>query len=173
MRFFIYDILDLGNDTIDKTLEEWRRFEESLAELDSKIPIYHVIGNHDLVLPRDVITAKLGFEPGRSAYKCIQLPASPEGAPAIRLVFLDSMDVSLKGSSPAAIAEAKAWLAAHPSLDVTPRAQTWNGALGPEQLQWLNRQLEHATLLGELVLVFVTPITRITFNPIRSLRISL
>lgn len=60
--------------------------------------------------------------------------------PGYMLLVLDSMDVSLNGSTEANVAQAQVWLETHADVAVTPNAMTWNGKIGETQQEWMKNQ---------------------------------
>jgi manganese-dependent ADP-ribose/CDP-alcohol diphosphatase len=125
------------------------RYEASFADI---LPIYerikgpkhHVLGNHDYPISAGQVVDRLGMP---SAYYQFRR----EGW---RFVVLDTNDVSLY-ANPAGSAkhtQAQAILA-----DLTRRdainAESWNGAVGDQQLAWLRGVLAGAARRGEPVIV--------------------
>ncbi len=107
---------------------------------------YHVLGNHDFFTARRALIGRLGMP---AAYYQFSRQNW-------RFIVLDGMNVSANGGRPEsdphavqgrqmlqAIAEAKA-VNAHP----------WNGALGAEQRQWLDRVLTDADRERQRAIVF-------------------
>ena len=105
----------------------------------------HVIGNHDLTLPRPLFSALLGIE---QSWRSSVI----EGW---RLIVLDSLDFGLCGREEGSVEfdDALRWLKSHP-IEERPCARKWNGGFGPEQLRWLRGQLGSATAEGERVAIF-------------------
>ncbi|MFC7406524.1 metallophosphoesterase [Georgenia alba] len=105
---------------------------------------YHVLGNHDFMLPREQVLETL------------RMPASYHHfrRDGWRFVVVDTNDVSTygnpAGSEKHALAEE---MLARLEEQGAPNAQTWNGAVGAEQLAWLERTLEGARRRGEPVVL--------------------
>jgi len=112
------------------------------------MPHFHVLGNHDFdVEPelRGSIPEKLGLE---ARYYDFRRAGK-------RFIVLDGGDLSLyaraEGSAEHELAKVKL-----EELKATgaPNAHSWNGAVGPEQLRWLERTLADAKSAGEPAIVF-------------------
>ncbi len=100
-------------------------------------PKYHVLGNHDLSVPRESLLRRLKLE--RAWYDF--------ASHGWRFVVLDGMDVS------AATPEGEGMLAA---LRAAGRrnAVPWNGAIGEAQKTWLRGVLQTAADRGAPVILF-------------------
>lgn len=142
-----------------------------LDRLPPDLPVYHVLGNHCLDLPRDDVLARLRFplaadhedeeekgggggfkdasgRPRRVAHYCVPL------APGWRLIALDTTELSgHTQAGPAAVAESAAYLAAHPLSEAEPQMSLWNGGIGGSQATWLAAQLRVAKAVGDRVIV--------------------
>lgn len=129
----------------------------------TKGPVYHLIGNHCLYnLSRDVLHPKLNIAPDSS--KGAYYDFSPH--PKCRFVVVDTYDISVLG-----------WPEGHPkrklatellnnknqnpdqnsSAGLVNEDQRWvkfNGALGKEQLDWLEGVLKDAKEKNQIVIVF-------------------
>lgn len=118
-------------DLIDR---EWRSFDAILRPLGrSRTPWHQLLGNHDF----EVLDALKPDVPGRlgltDRYTTFDVGQ-------VRMVVLDTNDVSLYASVPGspARAAAEAELARLGAAKVR-QAKPWNGAVGPDQLAWLDR----------------------------------
>lgn len=118
-------------DLIDR---EWRSFGAILQPLaGSRARWHHLLGNHDFDVLEELkpkVPAHLGMPARYGSFD--------HGS--FRFIFLDTNDVSTyahPADAPehAAAAEELARLRAAKR----PQAQPWNGAIGPAQLQWLDR----------------------------------
>ena len=124
--------------------------------LDALLPVYeglsmphlHVLGNHDFdvkVDQRGSIPAKLGMKARHYDFR----------RAGTHFIVLDGGDVSLyarpEGSAEHALAEAKL---EQLTAAGAPNAQAWNGAVGPQQLDWLARRLADARDAGDKAIVF-------------------
>jgi manganese-dependent ADP-ribose/CDP-alcohol diphosphatase len=156
--------IDLGDIIDGYNAHPPRQSEKSLARILEcqsafKGRIYHMLGNHELYnFDRSVLKEKLGF-PNELAYYDI------EPHKRVRIVVLDAYDISLLGwpSTHAHHSEAKAILAAkNPNqvqdsaeglVGVARRFVKFNGAVGKEQLKWLEGVLIDATKKGQIVIV--------------------
>ncbi|MBP2168397.1 3',5'-cyclic AMP phosphodiesterase CpdA [Erwinia toletana] len=133
-------------DLVDR---DWRSYATVLA-CYARLHHPHMVitGNHDA----DVISRQLAA----------QQPALPLpkhyyqfSLPGYRFIVIDGNDVSLycnvaNGDSHA---QARAWLTTL-QADGRLQAQSWNGAVGEQQLEWLEHNLQQAQVAGEIVLVF-------------------
>ena len=134
------DIVD-GRDTLEGTRTDLTAVLQRFDALEA--PLFHVIGNHCLSLPREELLERLRVE--RTSY------SSTHGD--WRFVIVDTMAWGLQGvpsDHPMALA-ARSWLDANPDA---PNAQTWNGGLGEEQRAWLDRELSEADASGQRAVVF-------------------
>jgi hypothetical protein len=124
---------------------------------------YHVLGNHCLDMPQAVVLDRLRF-PARDGGQ----PAGgePRGSrprsshyaarlcPGWRLVALDTTELSGHShAEPAILAEAAAYVAAHPLSEAEPQMSPWNGGIGRAQAAWLAAQLDAAAAAGDRVIV--------------------
>lgn len=178
-------VLTLG-DVINGNREDASRnpsdLETVASLLDSafppggEVPVYHVLGNHCLDLPKARVTERLSFPPSAllrssgdadAAASNDDLSSSPPPAcysvplhPGWRLVALDTTEMSghAQDSGDSARArEARKYLEAHPLTEgddsENPQMSPWNGGPGAEQLAWLRGELEKAAERGEKVVV--------------------
>lgn len=105
---------------------------------------YHVLGNHDFPLPSDEVVALLGMPHQYYEFR----------RHGWRFVVLDTNDISLY-ANPAGSAKYEQAQAIYAALKASGavNAQTWNGAVGDEQLAWLRGVLAGAQRRGERVIV--------------------
>lgn len=145
------DIVD-GRGDFERTRSDLAVVTAPLARL--ACPVLHVLGNHCLkYLPRDELLASFGMGP--AAYYRTDL------APGWRLLVVDTSDISVYGrwaDGSAQLAEAEAYLAAHPpgvrgAPDENVRMRRYNGGVGAAQLSWLRRELAAAAADGARVIV--------------------
>jgi manganese-dependent ADP-ribose/CDP-alcohol diphosphatase len=133
-------LLHLG-DFID---ERYESFEPVLALCRaSDLPIRHVLGNHDFSVEdrhKAGIHELLGMPARHYAW-------STKGW---RFIALDGNDISLH-AHPEGSAGQRESLAYFERL--APRPPAYNGAIGPQQLAWLEDQLEQADALGQAAIV--------------------
>jgi hypothetical protein len=123
-------IVNLG-DTIDG------RDDQSLVDLGkvlkefarSRAPVRHVVGNHCLEAPLRELMDRFGLTNSYYAFE----------SHGWQFLALDTMEISLKAEPDSEQRrEAEAWVARDPKLP------TYNGAIGPVQIQWLRSQLTDA-----------------------------
>ncbi|XZE34815.1 metallophosphoesterase [Pirellulaceae bacterium SH501] len=137
--------INLG-DLIDRN---WNSFDAMTDVLSkSKSPFYHVLGNHDFdVLEEEKrkVADRIGI--ASRYYRVL--------APGWRFLFLDTNDLSLYATEKEndGYREADAMLQEFRSRKL-PQAQTWNGALGKSQLNWIRSECLEAAKLGERVILF-------------------
>ena len=134
-------LLHLG-DFIDR---DWESFDTVVPILERMpCPVHHVLGNHDFEVDDErklEVPARLGQA---ERYAAVELPGG------WRLLILDGNDFSYV-----------AWPEEHPRAEasrrfhreVNPDSPTWNGGIGPEQMEWLRRELVRADAEGTPVLV--------------------
>ncbi|GAB5536228.1 MAG: metallophosphoesterase [Rubricoccaceae bacterium] len=133
-------------DLIDRDFESFEPINDAFLTLEA--PTYHVLGNHEYSVRlewQDDVLDELGLE---TRYSSISKGAW-------RFIFLDGNDLSLystRRGSPRRL-EAERMYAALDAADA-PNAQTWNGGIGQNQLDWLDRTLADAQGQGQNVLVF-------------------
>jgi manganese-dependent ADP-ribose/CDP-alcohol diphosphatase len=125
------------------------RFERSFAELlptfeKARRAKYHVLGNHDFQLPTAQLLDVLDMPAPYYHYRRRDW----------RFVVLDTNDVSTyanpAGSEKHTLAQE---MYAELLAAGAPNAQTWNGAVGAQQLAWLRTVLTNARRRGEKVVL--------------------
>jgi manganese-dependent ADP-ribose/CDP-alcohol diphosphatase len=131
------DLVDGGLNNLERILPLWERVPG---------PRYHVLGNHDFVAPRDTLLARMKMP--RAYYDFT--------AHDWRFVVLDGMNVSVAGgwSETDPHAGAAAELLAGLKRQGARNAQTWNGAIGPQQREWLAHTLADAAAKKQRAIVF-------------------
>ena len=131
------DIVDRGSANLDRVLAVFNQL---------KMPTHHVLGNHDLTIGRETAYTKLGLSSPYYSFTVAEW----------RFVVLDCSDVSVEGGWPedsAHYRQGRDWLE-RLKREGRPYAETWNGGIGEEQLQWLKQQLAEARENGQRVIVF-------------------
>ena len=126
--------MQLG-DIIDGGLENLGRILPLFNRLPA--PRYHTLGNHDLTLDRAVLFARLGLRSGRYDFTLN----------GWRFIVLDGMEMSVRD-------EAGRREFARLKAAGAPNAQEWNGALGPDQREWLRRTLRDAKKKHQRAILF-------------------
>jgi predicted phosphodiesterase len=138
-------VIHLG-DFIDRDFDSFDRVLPILGACRAKT--YHVLGNHDYSVadPRKgQVPEKLGL--GRTYYQF--------ACRGWRMVVLDGNDISLHAHVADSPAHKSAWAMLDDRKEKkAPNAQTWNGAVGPQQLDWLTATLGQADQAGEKAIVF-------------------
>ncbi len=134
-------VVHLG-DFIDRDFSSFDKVVPIYNQL--KAPHYHVLGNHDFSVADDkkaLVPAKLGLKQRYYDF----------ARKGWRFIVIDGNDVSLH-AWPKNDPRTKAASAYHKSLK--PRPPNWNGALGDEQLKWIEAKLQTATKAKERVMLF-------------------
>lgn len=133
--------------------------------------VYHLIGNHDLYnFDRDTLHRRLGTSPGGRSYYSF----SPHRG--WRFVVLDPYDIStIEPIHPSGVDVARELLRSNNPNDIDTPGVDWmaglsgtdrrfvpfNGALGDEQLRWLETELAAADAAADRVVV----LTHIPLHP--------
>jgi len=148
-------VVTLG-DLVD---HDWSSFA-TLLPLYQRLRHPHavVIGNHDAQVISDNLAAHNPKLPlPKSYYQFSQ--------PGYRFIVIDGNDISLycNAANGDERQQAEAILT-RLSAEQQPQAQSWNGAVGEQQLVWLEQTLQQAREQGETILVFghfpLAPINR-------------
>jgi manganese-dependent ADP-ribose/CDP-alcohol diphosphatase len=146
------DIINGNRPTEEENLKDFDListcFEEELGP-PTNINTFHVLGNHCLGVPRQVLSSRLHIQP--------PYYYSTPIAPGWRLIVLDTTEMSghsnMDPDSPA-VQEALAYRQAHPlSEEANPQMSDWNGGITSAQMEWLKQQLAAAEAGGERVVV--------------------
>lgn len=132
-------------DLIDRSWHSFDAITQPLAR--SRQPWHQLLGNHDF----DVLDTEKPRVPGRLGMRWRY--GSFDHA-AFRFVILDTNDVSTY-AHPAGTPERQTADRRLEELKASklPQAQPWNGAVGPEQLAWLDRTCAAAGAEGRLVII--------------------
>lgn len=136
-------VVQLG-DLVDEgagNLEVIRRIYDQI-----QAPRYHVLGNHDFTVGRATLMSALG----------LAKPYYEFSKKGWTFVVVDGMNESVAGGWPEGDPHATAGRAALEGLKKAgaSNAQTWDGAVGPTQRQWLRETLSRAGANGQRVIVF-------------------
>ena len=129
------DFIDRDFESFDKVVPIYNRL---------KAPHYHVLGNHDFEVADD----KKALVPAKLGLKQRYYDFARQGW---RFIAIDGNDVSLY-AWPQSNPRTKAAAEYYKSLK--PRPPSWNGALGDEQLKWVEAKLQAATKAKERVMLF-------------------
>ncbi len=136
--------VNLG-DLID---QDWKSFDPVLKLLGrSRRRFLHVLGNHDFEVAAEFkarVATRLG---GRHRYREVRLGE-------FCVLVLDTNEVSTYAypESSRQTAEARGILARLTAAHAL-NAQPWNGAVGPQQLAWLERACQRAERAGQKVII--------------------
>ena len=134
-------VVHLG-DFIDQDFDSFAKVTPIYNRL--KAPHYHVLGNHDF----SVSDEKKALVPAQLGLKNRYYDFTYNGW---RFLALDGNDVSLH-AYPKNDPRTEAAAAFHRNLK--PGTPNWNGAVGKEQLKWIQDKLEEATKNDEKVILF-------------------
>ena len=133
------DLIDRDFSSFERVLSLWSRLE---------VPTYHVLGNHDfLVKPEEKaeIVSTFGLEQRYYDFKYASW----------RFIVLDGNDLSFHATPKQSERYAEAEkLFSQIETENRPNAQTWNGGISRQQLEWLQQRLEYALIHDEKVIVF-------------------
>lgn len=138
--------------SVQSVLEEFKNFDG---------PVYHMIGNHCLYnLPRDKLISLLKMP---SPIGCAYYDFSP--TPEYRFIVLDAYDISAIGwpqGHPKTSSAMELLQAKNPNTDknspigmvgLEKRFLMFNGAVGKEQLEWLDSVLKDSTKNNQKVVI--------------------
>jgi len=155
LRAAMHDFAESGADFVVQLGDLIERGIESFAPVvfpyaaNDRMPLFHVLGNHDWAVKpeaKDEVLLTLGLQ--RHGYYSFLRRGW-------RFVVLDGTEVSIyateKDTPERAAAEALLELL---RSDGAPNAQTRNGAVSAQQLQWLHEELQTAEVQGERAIVF-------------------
>lgn len=137
-------IVSLG-DYIDKNLSSYDTLNPIAARL--KMPLYHTLGNHEFSVTDEEKAQVLKKEGLKNPYSSFVKNNW-------RFIIVNGNDVSLHGNTK----DSKKFNEADTLLKQLkaqglPQAQTWNGAIGKQQLQWLQNELKAAQTKKENVVI--------------------
>lgn len=143
-RYKVSFVLSLG-DFIDKNFSSYDTLNPITARLN--MHLYHALGNHEFSVNDN--------EKGKVLEKeNLQKPYYSFEKSNWRFVIINGNDVSLHAHSKGSPAykEAEALLQ-QLKADSLRQAQTWNGAVGKEQLEWLEKELATAQKKKQKVII--------------------
>lgn len=140
------DFVQTLGDVIDK---EWASFDSILPiydQLATGIKSYQLLGNHDFSIDSNRVAAlleRLGmpdyyYSYTKKGWRFIVLDATDYAYYSKLAHQRDSSQIATYF----AVAEGK------------PNYHSWNGAIGPEQQNWLKQQLDSADMLNQKVILF-------------------
>jgi 3',5'-cyclic AMP phosphodiesterase CpdA len=131
------DFVDTGADSLDSVLSVYNRLD---------MPTYHVLGNHDFVLPRAALLDKLGMD--RAYYSFSRA--------GWRFIVLDAQDLGVGYGWPE---DSDNYRRGAETLErlrqqEAANAEDWNGGIGPQQKDWLEKTLREAAAVGDKSIIF-------------------
>jgi manganese-dependent ADP-ribose/CDP-alcohol diphosphatase len=137
-------ILSLG-DYIDKNLGSYDTLNPIKARL--KMPLYHILGNHEFSVADEEKSQVLKKEGLNAPYYSFVKKNW-------RFIIVNGNDISLHGNTKNSkkYQEVDTLLKQLKALGLR-QAQTWNGAIGKEQLLWLQNELKAAQTKKENVVI--------------------
>jgi predicted phosphodiesterase len=137
-------IINLG-DYIDKQMSSYDTLNQIAARLT--MPQYHVLGNHEFSVndnEKDSVLMKENLK--KPYYSFVKKKW--------RFIMVNGNDVSLHAHAKESNGYKEAEvLLKQLKADGLPQAQTWNGAIGKEQLAWLKNELASAQKKKEKVII--------------------
>jgi 3',5'-cyclic AMP phosphodiesterase CpdA len=130
-------------DLVDAEAKAFDAVLRALSRL--RAPLHHVLGNHDFPLARDAVMRKLGLIDPYYSFTCR----------GWRFVMLDTAEISLEGGWPEDSPNYRLAQRRLEQLRAEGRAhaETWNGGIGPQQMEWLEATLAEASSRGEKAIV--------------------
>lgn len=133
-------------DFIDRDLGEIKELQAITSQ--AKAPLWHVLGNHDFLHNEGKLDAILSAFEMPSKYYSKQI----EG---FRFIILDTNDLGMI-EYPKDSPEWCKGQALYEQVKSTgvPNAYPWNGAVGDEQMAWLQKELEISKTKNQKVLLF-------------------
>lgn len=138
-------VMSLG-DFIDRNFSSYDTLNQITDQL--KVPLHHAIGNHDYavdVAHKKEVPKVLGLKKRYYAFE----------KAGWRFIALDGNYVSIHGTPEGDQRHETAMTMLQELKDKkAPNAYDWNGAVGSEQLQWLEKQLAQAEKKNEKVILF-------------------
>jgi len=142
---FVIQLGDLIEGVAEDPARSADELDRALAVYDRiDAPAFHVVGNHCFKAGRATLLRELRLE---RFYYDFTVP----GAPGWRFVVLDGNDISLYAWPPDGPEHARA-VAYYDAMGRT--SPEWNGAVGPDQLAWLDDVLTAADDHHEKVILF-------------------
>ncbi|CAD7703221.1 unnamed protein product, partial [Ostreobium quekettii] len=138
------DTID-GNETDEGALHDLEVVAEVFDRLGN-IKAHHVLGNHCLAAPRDMLLQRLGMP---HAYYTADI------APGWRLVTLDTTEMSNNSRYPQCSyqhVESIEFAQTHPP-NLYPYMTSYNGGISSVQMRWLRSQLQSARANSERVVI--------------------
>ncbi len=141
-------VLSLG-DIVDNDYDDYEDIGRLLDQLN--MPVYKVLGNHDFVTPFSEEQQKAAIEVLGISERYFSIVKG-----SIRLIFLDSSDIATY-SHPLESTEYReaAKILATLKDDLALNAKKYNGAIGQEQMSWLEDQLKEASSLSQTAICFL------------------
>ena len=136
-------VVGLG-DVIDRDFESFDSVNSILAK--SKKEIFQVIGNHDLEVEKSFIEkvpSKLNLK--KTWYSFTKKDW--------HFIFLNGNDITFQSNNQKVVQQAKK-ITEKLKLEDKPNYHEWNGGIGHEQMQWLEKELRQAEAKNLKVAIF-------------------
>ncbi len=140
------DFVATLGDLVDR---HWSGYSELLPRYDAlRHPHAAIIGNHDAQVISDHLASQTPALGLPKSYYHFRLSG-------YRFLVIDGNDISLycNAGNGDDLQQARAQLD-ELLAQQQPQAQRWNGAVGEQQLAWIEQNLQQAQALGETVIVF-------------------
>ncbi len=132
-------VVNLG-DMIDIGAELEANFDKVISAMNGfEPPLYHVVGNHCLEAGRDAYISRTGL---KQFYYDFEVRGW-------RFVVLDGNDISTRDLPE----DSPQYKAAEQYINQNPLNRPWNGAIGTEQMLWLENVLTEADLKKQPVII--------------------
>lgn len=133
-------------DFIDRDLDEIKNLQAITSQ--TKVPLWHVLGNHDFLHSEGKIDAVLSAFGIDNKYYSKQVED-------FRFIILDTNDLGMI-EHPKNSPEWRKGQAFYQKLKATGarNAYPWNGAIGDEQMAWLRQELQDSQAKNQKVLLF-------------------
>ncbi len=137
-------MVDLG----DLTDNDFRSVGPVMNILDSSgIKVYHIAGNHDYYVDHRFKKEIPALKYNKKGYYSFSMNG-------FRMIFLNGNEVSTYSTNNKKINEAARKIIEDLNRAGETNGKTHNGALGADQLMWLQSQLDESAAAGEKVLIF-------------------
>jgi len=146
---FNYNHVDFVQNLGDIIDVEWGSFDSIIPvykNLSPDIENYHLLGNHDFAIDSSHLE------------KLLEILSMPDYyysyvKKSWRFIVLDATDYSYY-ANPLHKYDTALINAYYNNIKGQPNLQTWNGAIGKDQQDWLKKELESAKSLGQKVIIF-------------------
>jgi predicted phosphodiesterase len=136
-------VVGLG-DLIDRDFTSFDSINVILA--NSKNEVYHVIGNHDLAVEKKMLEKV----PAKINLSETWYSVTKKGW---HFIFLNGNDITFHSNNPEIIKRSEE-MTNQLKKENKPNFYEWNGGIGSQQLEWLEKELQNATTKKQKVAIF-------------------